>query len=189
MHHKGCRIRWLERRASALEFLIFELQANLDLLGEKVAGLTIVIDSSGNGANSTTPAVPDLAGLTGASAVLAVSSACAVLGTFVNSNGSSAVVAKFKGVFRAPYGANLPCLVVPVGGKVTVTGLSGTDAVAWAHGDVLFIAPDGTLGTFATLQAHMGWSGVYETKEAGVVSDNGAGVLELTIDPGFGIPI
>lgn len=177
-HRYRFRILELERAVLFLNRMILELEAKMTTLQRDAQG-NLVVDGS---------PVPDLTGLT-MEAVLKLSVACAIGTKFRVCDGSSARVAAVKGVFRAAAGAAASCLVVPEGGYIDVTGLSGTDAVAFAAGQVLFAAPDGTIGPLATLAAHSGWSGNYETAQVGVINDDGAGGLKLTVNIKIGVPL
>lgn len=121
--------------------------------------------------------VDDIAGTTGA---LAVAAYTAVYETSLSKIenillGNSTQLSAMLGIASIAALANAAITVTPIGGRVAIPTAyaGGARSVAWAVGDVLYIAPDGKLGTLATLRAAgpPSWTGMSTAKAAKVVAD------------------
>lgn len=121
--------------------------------------------------------VDDISGTTGS---LAVEIYTAVYETSLSKIenillGNSSQIAAMLGISSAAALASASISVTPIGGRIAIPSAyaGGARSVAWAVGDTLYIAPDGKLGTLATLRLAGPplWTGMSTAKAAKVIAD------------------
>lgn len=166
---------------------LFILLATLKKLESKVDKMAVKIDAEGNvvDAGDSVDAIP---GKCGPTSVRKFTVASEVGSVFVNSDGTTTNTARIKGIFTSAFagGASDPKMVIPNGGRADLTGLLGTPTLAmpaglpYAAGQVLYSAPDGTMGPLSSIQGNVLWL-LLTTVRMGVVSADSAGKLLLNI--------